>query len=159
MGWGGLSAEVEQICREIGVENVNEKVVSREELKTAVEWHNIKETKEEMEKLKKLEGVRNQDFRKPQEYMKEISVEKARQAFRVRSKMIQSVKMNFKNLHKNDLRCVKCGEEDETQEHVLACKEWKDFGMDLNMDQIKDQVTFFHRVKLEKDRMEREGRR
>ena len=96
MGWGGLSAEVEQICREIGVENVNEKVVSRQELKTAVEWHNIKEAKEDMEKLKKMAGVRNQDFRKPQEYMKERSVEKARQAFRVRSKMIKSVKMNFK---------------------------------------------------------------
>ena len=158
MGWGGLSAEVEQICREIGVENVNEKVVSRQELKTAVEWHNIKEAKEDMEKLKKLAGVRNQDFRKPQEYMKERSVEKARQAFRVRSKMIKSVKMNFKNLHKNDLKCVKCGEEDETQEHVLVCKEWKDFRMDLNMDQINDQVTFFHRLKLEKARMEREGR-
>ena len=91
--------------------------------------------------------------------MKERSVENARQAFRVRSKMIKSVKMNFKNLHKNDLKCVKCGEEDETQKHVMVCKEWKEFRMDLNTDQIKGQVTFFHRFQLEKAKMEREGRR
>ena len=158
MGWGGLSAEVEQICREIGVENVNEKVVSKEELKTAVEWHNIKETRDDMEKCKKLAGIRNQDLRKPQEYMREKSVENARQAFRVRSKMIRSVKMNFKSMHRNDLKCVKCGVAEETQEHVLECEEWKEFWKDLNTDQIKDQVTFFHRHQLEKARLEREDR-
>ena len=73
-------------------------------------------------------------------------MEQARQAFRVRSKMIKSVKMNFKN----DLKCEKCADEDETQEQVMMCKEfWKD----LNTDQIRDQVTFFHRFEKEKARM------
>ena len=159
MGWGGLAKEVENICKAIGVENVNESVVGKQELKTAVEWHSYKEMKEDMEKSKKLAGVKNEDFRKPQEYMKEKSVENARQAFRVRSKMIKSVKMNFKNMHKNeDLRCEKCSEEEETQEHVLMCKEWEELWKDLNTDQISDQVTFFHRFEMEKARMAKEGR-
>ena len=73
--------------------------------------------------------------------------------------MIKSVKMNFKNMHKNDdLRCEKCSEEEETQEHVMMCKEWEEFWKDLNTDQIMDQVTFFHRFEMEKARMAKEGR-
>ena len=56
------------------------------------------------------------------------------------------------------MKCVKCGVAEETQEHVLECEEWKEFWKDLNTDQIKDQVTFFHRHQLEKARLEREGR-
>ena len=158
MEWGGLSAEVEQICKEIGVENVNYNVIGKEEMKTAVEIHCYKEMKESMENSKKLTNIKNEDFTKPQSYMEYKSVEQARQAFRVRSKMIKSVKMNFKNMHKNDLKCEKCSDKEETQEHVMVCKEWEEFWKDLNTDQIKDQVTFFHRFEIEKARMATEGR-
>ena len=158
MGWKGLSTEVEQICKEIGVENMNENVVEKQELKIAVELHGYKEMKAIMENSKKLTNVKNEDFTKTQSYMEYKSVEQARQAFRVRSKMIKSVKMNFKNLHKNDLKCEKCADKEETQEHVMMCKEWEEFWKDLNTDQIRDQVTFFHRFEKEKARMATEGR-
>ena len=112
-----------------------------------------------MLKCKKLEDVRNQDFSIPQKYLEEKSVDNARLAFRARSNMIKSIKGNFKNSFKDDLRCVKCSAETETQKHVLKCKGWEEQWRDLNTDMIKDQVIFFHRFELEKARMASEGRR
>ena len=64
--------------------------------------------------------------------------------------MIKSVKMNFKSMHKNDLKCEKCADEEETQEQVMMCKEEEELWKNLNTEQIRDQVTFFHRFEKEK---------
>ena len=61
---------------------------------------------------------------------------------------------NFKNMHKNDLKCEKCSDKEETQEHVMMCKEWEEFWKDLN----RDEVIFFHRFEKEKARINADSR-
>ena len=48
------------------------------------------------------------------EYMEDKSLDKARMAFRIKSKMVQAIKMNYKESHKGNLSCDKCesGSED-----------------------------------------------
>ena len=43
--------------------------------------------------------------------------EKARTAYRIRTKMVQRMKMDFKKMFKDNLGCEYCKEEYETQEH------------------------------------------
>ena len=41
-----------------------------------------------------------------------------------------------------------------TQKHVLSCLKWIELRRDLNMNSIKDLVTFFKRLLKEKEKME-----
>ena len=61
--WPGLGVEVKEICREIGVNNMNENYVSKEELEEAICFHNYKEMKLEVSSYKELEAIKNDTFR------------------------------------------------------------------------------------------------
>jgi hypothetical protein len=105
--WSGLSVEVKEICREIGVPNLNEKDVSKEELEEAIYFHNYKEMKLEVSSYKKLEAIKNDDFRELPEFMND--------------KSINRIKMNYKGSFKNNLSCKKCESgENETQCHAMV---------------------------------------
>ena len=121
--------------------------VDKGEVDEAILYANMKEMKVEMEKCEKLKEVKNEDFRKEQDYLMEKSVDKARMAFRLRSRMVPKVKMNFKNMHRNNLKCEECGkEEEETQEHVEVCPAWSGEMGYLDMTRMADRIEFFTRV-------------
>ena len=147
MGWSGLAKEVTDICKKLGVEDVNVKEMVKEELDESIKMANYKEMKEDMEKCGKLKDVMNEDFREPQEYLKIKAIDKGRMMFRIRTRMVDKVKMNFKNMYKDNLKCDKCDtNEDETQEHVLVCPGWKEEQGDLDTFRLEDQAEFFARV-------------
>ena len=98
MGWPGLASECEKICEEIGLKNTHGVVKDKDEIEDSVFYHNYKKMKEEMQRYSKLEEVRNEDFRDIQKYFEVKSLAKVRVAFRIRSKIIQTIKMNFKNM-------------------------------------------------------------
>ena len=82
--------------------------------------------KQDLQGYKKLEDIKDSDFTKLPEYMEEKSLEKARMSFRIKSKMVQSIKMNFKSSYKGNLSCEKCEAGiDETQCHAMMCDGWK----------------------------------
>ena len=119
----------------------SEKEVAKDKLEEAIYYHNYKEMKVEMSELEKLEDIKNDNFTELPEYMKEKSLEKARIAFRIRSKMVQNIKMNFNGSYKHDLCCDKCDEEElETQCHVMACKGWEDMREGLDMTRMEEMV-------------------
>ena len=153
MGWPGLTKEVEEICEEIGVKNASKEIISKEELEEAIFYADYNEMKKDMEKYSKLKEVMKQDLRYEQDYMHEKAADKARLAFRIRSKMIKSAKMNFKNLHKGNWNCDKCERGvEETQEHMLECEGWEEERGSLDMLRIMDQVEFFTRVGKRKEK-------
>ena len=82
------------------------------------------------------------------------SVSKVRMAFRIRSKMVKSIKLNFKNMH-TDLNCDHCemGEE-ESQAHAMRCQGWEKERRGLDFETIEDTVQFFTRILQEKGRKE-----
>ena len=89
----------------------------------------------------------NGDFREPQEYMQIRAIEKGRMVFRIRTRMVDKIKMNFKNMYKDNLKCEKCdSSEDETQEHVLLCPGWTEERGTLDTYRVEDQADFFARV-------------
>ena len=59
-----------------------------------------------MENYDKFKDIKNKDL------------DNARMVFRIRTKMVKTTKMNFKNMHKNNLKCAECDmEEYECQEN------------------------------------------
>ena len=151
MGWPGLAREVMQISKAVGVEDVNVKEVGKEELEEAVFFANQKELKEDMEKYEKLKDVKNQDFRKEQDYMNEKGLARGRMAFRIRTRMVKKVKRNFRNMYRDNLICENCDMmEEETQEHVMECPAWREELGELDMNRMEDQVEFYIRVMKKK---------
>ena len=147
MGWPGLAREVTDVCKVVGLEDMSRRSVSKEEVDEAIFFANQKELKEEMNKYEKLKDIKNEDFRKEQKYMEEKGIERGRMAFRVRTKMVKKVKMNYKNMHRKNLKCEECDqEEDETQEHLLVCPGWAEQMGSLDITTIEDRVEFFIRV-------------
>ena len=152
MGWPGLAKEVENICKEVGLRNLNEGEVTKREIEEAIFYSNYKEMKGELEKYDKLAAIKDEDFTKEQEYMHEKAIEKARIAYRIRTKMVQRVKMNYKNMYKENLGCEFCKAEYETQEHVMVCDRWEEERGSLDMYKMSDMVEFFTNVLKEKEK-------
>ena len=87
------------------------------------------------------------------EYIKEKGIEKSRMAFRVRTKMVKTIKMNFKNSYRQNLVCEKCDmRENETQCHTMTCSGWEDQRAGLDLSRLCDIVTFFTRILEDKDK-------
>ena len=117
-------------------------------------YYNYKVMKEDMKRYTKLEDIQHEDFRDIQNYMKFKSVAKARLAFRIRSKMVKSIKLNFKNMY-SDLNCGHCDMgEQESQAHTMMCQGWEEERRGLDLTQIEDTVQFFTRILQEKGRKE-----
>ena len=56
------------ICKKIEIPDVNETLVPKSVVKKAISNHHYKEMKAEIESMKKLEPIRNEDFRGTQDY-------------------------------------------------------------------------------------------
>ena len=69
--------------------------------------------KEEMASYSKLDDIGNDDFQQIQPYFHDKSVDNIRLAFRIRTKLVQKITENLKNLYMNNkegLECSHCQE-------------------------------------------------
>ena len=133
--------------------------IKKKEIHEAVFFHNYGEMKEDMERCRKLEEVKDGDFSKLPDYMiKEKSIDRVRMAYRIRSKMVNDIKMNFKGSNKDSLKCEWCDSgEEESQCHVTQCSGWEEERKGLDLYKLEDLVTFFQRILREKGEKRKEG--
>ena len=154
----GLSREVADICAEICIPDVNENFVPKKVIKEAIYSHHYADMKVALEKSSKLQDIKHEDFRNPQNYMQDRSIENGRLAFRIRSKMVDKIPENFKNKFKNNpegLICNHCSNREVlSQSHCLVCPAWVEFKEGLDLGDIKDLVTFFRRLLEEREKVE-----
>ena len=158
MGLPGLAKEVSKICHEIGIPNVNDEFVPTKAIKEAISSHHYSDMKKDLESSSKLEEIKHEEFREPQKYMHERSIENGRLAFQIRSKMVKDIPANFKNKFKKDsegLKCKYCTSDDIlSQSHCLVCPAWQELRVGLDMKQIKDLTIFFRKMLLERARLD-----
>lgn len=165
-GWPGLALEVKNICKIIGIQNVNEQIVPKEKIKEAVFYHHYKDLKEAMNNYKKLDGIKHQNFTEMQPYMKDKSIDKCRSKFRLRTEMLPFFKDNYRSSYRTldkgqeeddpGLRCKDCQEEApptpparDSQVHCLVCPAWSHLREDLDITDVRcidDMVKYFQRV-------------
>ena len=61
--WPGLAQEVTEICKEVGIEDVNDKEVSKETIEEGIFYHHYKELKKEMDSKEKFKDIKHEAFR------------------------------------------------------------------------------------------------
>ena len=172
-----MASEVTQICKIIGIAYVNRHMVSKEKIKEAVFYHHYQDLKDNMKKYKKLEGIKHQDFREMQSYMKDKSIGKCRSKFRLRTEMLQCFKDNYRSSYRTmdkgqeeddpGLRCRNCQDESpharDSQIHCMVCPAWSNLreGLDVtNVRCLDDMVIYFQRViKAREEKADREKKR
>ena len=98
MGWPGLWKEVSEICKEVGIPDVNEVWVSKYEIKKSIFRHHLNVLTEQIQdpdKYKKMKEVQYDDFTDEQPYMHEKSLAVGRTAFKIRCQMLPGIPGNF----------------------------------------------------------------
>ena len=166
LGLPGLWKEVSEICEEVDIPDINDFVVSKGTIRTAIFEHHYSFMMGEMEeKYKKLEDIKNEDFREVQEYIKNKSVYIGRMAFKIRTKMVSDIPANFKNkfrVKKGEDECLVCLYCDEgqlmDQAHCLQCVKWVDMREGLDLTNIEDLVNFFSQMLKEKTKIDKENK-
>ena len=68
MGWPGLTKEVKEICRKVGLPDVTEEYLGRKKIHEYTQYYNMKVTKENMKQDKYI-MIRNRDCCHVQPYM------------------------------------------------------------------------------------------
>ena len=156
-GWPGLGQEVEEICKLIGIPDINKEMVTKMEVKNAIFENYYKEMVETIKTKKKLEDIKEEDFREVQPYFMDKSVEKVRMAFKIRTQMVKDIPGNYKNKFRvrgteNDgLACPDCDEGViMTQRHCLACPAWAGLREGLELTKIYNMVIFFRKLLVER---------
>ena len=81
MGWPGLTREVQEICKTVGLRDVTEKYLAREEVINYIQYHDMKCAKEKMEPLEKCRAIRYRECRFVQPFMYKKSLEQIRLEF------------------------------------------------------------------------------
>jgi hypothetical protein len=163
-GWPGLAMEVTDICNQLGIPDLNNVHVSKEEIKAAIIDHHYNDLKEQLGKSNgKLEKIKDDDFSEIQGYFSDKSVENTRMAFKLRSEMVPDIPGNFKNKFRKKetgdagLMCKYCNEEEiMTQSHCTVCPAWEELRRDLVITDIKDMVKFFRRLLDEREKLDKE---
>ena len=154
--WPGLSAEVSNICSELGIPDLNNHDAPASHIKQAILHHHDKHMIEEIEKSKKMMKHKNENFSEVQKYMQGKSMDNCRMAFRIRCELVNDIKGNFKDKFRRRggeaaLKCDDCyGEQIQTQSHCLVCPHWDNIRSGLELDTLDGVVTFFQRLLKER---------
>ena len=89
LGLPGLAKEVQEICLTVGLPDICQTDITKDDIKEKIYWHHMKCLKEELQKLEvKGAELLKADLRSPQEYFKTSSLPTARMAFRVQNRML-----------------------------------------------------------------------
>ena len=158
--WPGLGQEVAEICAKIGISDVNRTKVNKSDVRKAVFEHHYEEMINVVKDQKKLEDIKEDDFREVQNYFAGKSVVDTRMGFRIRTQMVPQIPANFKNKYRvrgtesEGLVCLECDEgEIMTQSHTLTCSAWTELREGLDLSNIKDMVVFFRKLLVEREKV------
>ena len=81
-------------------------------------------------------------------YFSELNMHEARTKFAIRTKMVKTVKLNYKNDPKHKMSLWKCDDcsSIDSQEHILWCPAYSQFRIDKDLDEDKDLTRYFQQV-------------
>ena len=81
-------------------------------------------------------------------------MDKARIKFKLKTKMMTNVKLNFKNDPKSVKSLWKCPEceQIDSQQHILWCKQYESLRENKDLSTDKDLTSYFQQVMLHRER-------
>ena len=157
--WPGLAVEVREICEELDIPDININDIPHWQIKKAVFSNHYSKLKDDIEKSRKMEKHKHEDFKEVQPYMKGRDIHKDRMCFCTRCELVNDIKGSFKSKYTRQggeaaLVCDNCQlNVNETQAHCLICPKWEGIRQGLDLSRIEDMATFFQRLLGERAKM------
>ena len=146
-GLNGLAHECNIICNEIDIPEItNNNVLSKRQIKSAVQEAITEQNKTNMLSFKKVADRVSEDSY-DNKYLDRMGLSHSRIWIRYRARAIKGVKANHKRSWKDNLECRFCNNNIlETQEHLEECSGLSWERRNLKMDTEGGKVTFFKRM-------------
>ena len=158
--WGGLTEEATKICETVGLDNVCDVYLNREQVKDAMLHHHLGVLKDEMKQRKKLDRISDGDCRYMQNYMLRKSLEDSRLEFKFRTSMLDC-RAWMPAKYGGVKACPHCPEgresgEEESGVHWLTCQAYSRVrqGLDPEGD-LDDRIKYLRRVQLIRTELEK----
>jgi hypothetical protein len=120
-------------------------------VKEAIGLHNLTVIKKEMEGKSKCDSIRNLDFRKIQDFMKDKSLENSRMEILWLTNMLDT-RTTMKGKYKNGYQCPHCSDGMirgtlESPSHLMQCEAYRDLRQGINPDDLqKDRPGYLRNV-------------
>ena len=153
MGWPGLTREVKEICRKVGLPDATQKYLYRKEIQEYIHYYDMKVVKESMSSLDKCKTIRERDCRIVQPYMYEKSLLQSRMEFLWDTQMLDTRTTMKGRYEKDKYSCPHCreGREEgvlETPSHLLSeCSAYSDLREGANPELVlEDRAVFLFRA-------------
>ena len=148
MGWPGLTKEVKEICRKVGLPDVTKEYLYRKKIYEYIQLYDMKVMKENMHQDKYI-NIRNRDCRYVQPYMYEKNLLQSRTEFLWDTLMIDTRTTMKGKYQKDKYSCPHCreGREEgvlETPSHLLSeCSAYSDLRDGVNPELVLEDRTVF----------------
>ena len=151
--WPGLAREAGDICEQLGIQNVNETVLSKKQFSQLVESAILTEEdkllKSESANMDKMKVIQAESWGL-KEYVKSVNLYSVRSTWELRAYMLK-VAGNYSHHSRylaTDWRCQACQlQVREDQDHLATtCDGYKDLREGKDMDDDKEMVDFFRMV-------------
>ena len=150
LGLPGLTTEVQNICKQIGVSNICQEEVTKEEVEEAIRTHHLKALKIEMEPMKKCKDIKNTDMRKIQTFLTTSNLEESCIGMRIKTYMIKCAG-NMSRLYRGREECIMCilkpsvqgPNQWETQDHMELCSGYEHLKIGRDLINFQDKISFF----------------
>ena len=151
-GWVGITKEVQDICKEMGLPDATKEYISREKAKDAIELHNHSTVKKDMEGKTKCDQIYNQDLRKRQAFMTDKSFENSRMEVLWLTSMIDTrTTMKGKYKQYSSPHCSEGMNEKvlKNPQHLLQCQAYQDLRLGINPeDNQKDRPSYLQKSRI-----------
>ena len=148
----GLGKDVRQVCQDIGIPDLKNHIMRKEDIRKAIQNSHYEHMMQLFEGSRKLQDIKEDDFRSMQPYFHDKNLQSARTKFKIHTKMLDKIPGNFENQYKNQengLKCNLCPDE-MTQNHCLICPERLVLRKDLDMENLDDLVSYFTQILSER---------
>ena len=97
--WLCLGSDVRIICEELRILDINNIEVIKSVINNAIEEKQIKDINAEIDKLSKLQHIKDDNFRNVQDYFHDKNIDIVRSKFKIRMQMVENIPGNFKNMY------------------------------------------------------------
>ena len=158
LGLPGLVKEVQVISKILNIQDISRIEVTREEIRDALEIHQMKTMREEMGDKAKYRIMKTEDTRKIHSCLKEMNLEECCMAMRIKCFMIDCAG-NMAARYRGREECLLCrpraGKEGpgmiETQDHLEVCEGYGHLRINKDFSNFKDKVKYFQEVVKERE--------
>ena len=153
----GLMTEMKEVLSEMEMPDMRKtsKSIWKNIVNKKMTEKNKTDLVKQSERYKKIntDEMKTENFER-KSYLTSLRMDQARTKFKIKTKMLKNVKMNFKNDPKNVKKLWQCSECEhiDSQEHILWCEGYKTLRANKDLSNDVDLTRYYQQVLLKREK-------